>query len=219
MVMKSDQHVQQDVSDELRWEPSINASDIGVVVQDGVVTLTGQVGSYAEKWHAERAAQRVHGVRALTLDIEIMLPGSSHRNDVDIALAIAHAFRWSVYLPTDAIKVVVEQGYVTLSGEVNWDYQRVAAAELVSQLLGVTAVCNQVTLKRETSSTRVKSDIDAALKRRMRDEADSIQVAVDNGDVTLNGSVPSWSEKDLVRHAAWGTTGVHSVIDNLKVAG
>jgi osmotically-inducible protein OsmY len=219
MVMKSDLHVQQDVSDELRWEPSINASDIGVVVKDGVVTLTGRVGSYAEKWHAERAAQRVHGVRALTLDIEIVLPGSSQRSDVYIALAIAHAFRWSVYVPADAIQVAVEHGCVTLSGEVGWDYQRGAAAELVRHMLGVTAVSNQVTLRREISSTRVKSAIDAALKRRVRDEADSIQVAVDNGDVTLNGSVPSWSEKDAVRHAAWGTTGVHTVVDNLKVAG
>lgn len=219
MIMKSDTHVQQDVSDELRWEPSINANDIGVVVKDGVVTLTGHVGSYAEKWHAERAAQRVSGVRALTLEINIVLPGSSQRTDVDIALAIEHAFRWSVYFPTDAVKVVVEQGYVTLSGEVNWDFQRDAAAQLVRQLMGVTGVGNQITLKQDISSTKVKSDIEAALKRRARDEADSIHVALSDGDVTLNGNARSWSEKDLVRHAAWGTHGVHTVIDNIKVAG
>jgi osmotically-inducible protein OsmY len=217
--MKSDTQVQQDVSDELRWEPAINASDIGVVVKDGVVTLTGRVSSYAEKWHAERAAQRVAGVRALTLDIHIVLPGASLRTDVDLALAIEHAFRWSVYLPSDAIKVIVERGFVTLTGQVDWDFQRGAATELVRHLTGVTGVSNHIALRQEISSTRVKSDIDAALKRRARDEADSIQVAVSEGDVTLNGNVPSWSEKDLVRHAAWGTPGVHTVVDNLKVAG
>ena len=219
IVMKSDTQVQQDVSDELRWEPSINASDIGVVVTEGVVTLTGHVSSYAEKWHAERAAQRVAGVGALTLEIKIALPGSSHRTDVDIALAIEHAFQWSLYFPKDTIQVVVEQGYVTLSGTVQWDFQRDAATKLVRHLIGVTGVRNQIGLRQETSSALVKSDIEAALRRRTRSEPDNIHVTVSDGDVTLSGKVPTWSEKDLARHAAWGTSGVHSVVDNLEVAG
>ena len=216
--MKTDQQVQQDVIAELRWEPSVNASDIGVLVKDGVVTLTGHVESYAEKWHAERAAQRVSGVGALTLEIHIALPGSSQRKDVDIALAIEHALTWSIAIPKDAIKVVVEGGWVTLSGEVCWDYQREAAASTVRYLLGVTGVSNQIVLKPGISSIAVKSDIDAALKRRAHNEAEKIDVAVHDGDVTLSGKVLSWSEKDLVRYSAWGTPGVRNVVDNLKVA-
>lgn len=216
--MKTDKQVQQDVIAELLWEPSVNAGDIGVEVKDGIVTLAGHVSSYAEKWDAERAAQRVVGVKALAIEMDVNLPGSSHRNDVDIARAVENALQWSIYVPSDAIKAMVEHGHVTLSGEVHWEYQREAAAKAVRYLMGVTGVSDQITLKPEVSSSVVKSDIEAALKRRAHDEAQKIAVTVKGADVTLSGKVPSWSERNLVRYSAWGTSGVRNVVDNLTVS-
>lgn len=216
--MKADLQVQQDVIAELRWEPSVNANDIGVLVKDGIVTLTGHVSSFGEKWHAERAAQRVAGVRALTLEIDVILPGTSVRSDVDIAQAIQHALNWSIHIPRNSVQVMVERGHVTLLGAVHWDYQRQAAVHLIRYLMGVTGVSNQIDLKPEVSSKLVKSDIEAALKRRAHDEAQRIDVTVHEGDVTLSGKVPNLHEKDLVRHSVWATPGVRNVIDQLQVA-
>jgi osmotically-inducible protein OsmY len=216
--MKTDKQVQQDVIAELLWEPSVNAGDIGVEVKDGIVTLAGHVGSYAEKWDAERAAQRVVGVKALAIEMDVNLPGSSHRNDVDIARAVENALLWSIYVPKDAVKAMVERGYVTLTGEVHWEYQHEAAAKAVRYLMGVTGVSDQISLKPTVLSAVVKSDIEAALKRRAHNEAQEIAVSVHGTDVTLSGKVPSWSERNLVRYSAWGTTGVRNVVDNLTVA-
>jgi len=215
--MKTDQQVQQDVIAELRWEPSVNAANIGVEVKDGIVTLTGHVNSFAEKWDAERAAQRVVGVKALAIEMDVNLPGSSHRHDADIARAVENALEWSIYVPQDAIKVMVDHGHVTLKGEVQWEYQREAADKAVRYLMGVTGISDQITLKHGISSSVVKSDIEAALKRRAHDEAQNISVSVKGADVTLSGKVPSWADRILVRYSAWGTKGVLNVIDNLTV--
>lgn len=217
-LMKTDQQVQQDVIAELLWEPSISAGDIGVEVKDGIVTLAGHVSSFAEKWDAERAAQRVVGVKALAIEMDVTLPGSSQRHDADIARAVEHALQWSTYVPQDSIKVMVEQGHVTLMGEVHWEYQRAAAAGAVRYLMGVTGVSDQITLRPEVSSSLVKTDIEAALKRRAHDEAQKIAVSVQGADVTLSGKVPSWADRILVRYSAWGTSGVRNVVDNLTVA-
>lgn len=216
--MKTDQQVQQDVIAELLWEPSVSAAGIGVEVKDGIVTLAGHVSSFAEKWDAERAAQRVVGVKALAIEIDVNLPGSSHRHDADIARAVENALEWSTYVPQGAVKVMVERGYVTLTGEVEWDYQREAAAKAVRYLMGVTGVSDQITLKPEVSSIAVKSDIEAALKRRAHNDAQKIAVSVKGADVTLSGKVPNWSARNLVRYSAWGTSGVRHVVDNLTVA-
>ena len=215
--MKTDTQLQQDVLAELKWEPSVNAAKIGVEVKDGVVTLAGHVDSYAEKWDAERASQRVTGVKALATEIDVSLPGSSRRNDADIAQSAVSALQWTTFLPKDSIKIVVEAGWVTLTGEVNWEYQRQSAAAAVRYLLGVTGVSDQISIKPKVSAGAVKTDIEAALKRHAHADAQKISVSVSGADVTLSGRVPTWSERDMARNSAWGTPGVKNVVDNMTV--
>ena len=216
--MKTDTQLQQDVIAELKWEPSVNAAQIGVEVKDGIVTLAGHVSSYAEKWDAERAAQRVSGVKALAIEMDVKLAGSSKRTDADIARSAGNVLEWATYLPKDSVKVMVESGWITLSGEVDWEYQRQAAAKGVRYLMGVTGVSDQIVLKNpKVSLSAVKSEIEAALKRRATADAQKISVEVHGADVTLTGKVHSWSERDLARHSAWGTSGVQNVVDNMTV--
>lgn len=218
MHMKTDDQLQQDVLAELAWEPSVNAAQIGVEVKDGIVTLAGHVCSFIEKWEAERAAQRVSGVRGLAVEMDINLPGSNQRSDADIAHSVENALQWMTYAPQDAIKVMVERGWVTLTGEVAWEYQRKAATDGIRGLMGVTGVSNQVTIKQLTTSNAVKADIEAALKRRAHTDGQNISVEVHGNDVTLRGRVQSWSERDLVTSCAWGSAGVHNVCDNITVS-
>ena len=215
--MKTDSQLQQDVLAELKWEPSVHAAEIGVEVKDGVVTLAGHVGSYSEKWNAERAAQRVAGVRALAVEMDVKLLGSSQRNDADIARSAESSLQWTTFLPKDAIKVKVEKGWVTLTGQVEWQYQRESAANAVRYLMGVTGVSDEIAIKPKVSSTAVKSDIEAALKRRAPADAHKINVDVKGADVTLTGTVSSWAERDLATHSAWGTPGVHNVVDKMTM--
>ena len=216
--MKTDAQIQQDVIAELKWEPAVNAALIGVEVKDGIVTLAGHVSSFAEKWDAERAAQRVSGVKALAVEMEIKLPGSSQRNDVDIARSAENVLQWTTYLPKDNVKVMVESGWITLTGEVDWEYQRKAAAGAVRNLIGVTGVSNQIGITSRANASSVKSDIEAALKRRANDDGRKITVEVRGGDVTLTGMVESWSERELARHSAWSSPGVRNVVDNMILA-
>jgi osmotically-inducible protein OsmY len=213
--MKTDAQLQQDVLAELKWEPSVHAAEIGVEVKDGVVTLAGHVGSYSEKWSAERAAQRVSGVKALAVEMDVNLSGSSKRNDGDIAHSAESALRWTTFLPEHAVKVKVESGWVTLTGIVDWQYQRQMAADAVRSLMGVTGVSDDIAIKSTVSSHAVKSDIEAALKRRATSDARKVHVEVNGADVTLTGTVHSWSERELATHSAWGTTGVRNVIDKM----
>lgn len=216
--MKTDSQLQQDVLAELAWEPSVNAAQVGVEVKDGIVTLAGHVGSFVEKWEVERAAQRVSGVRGLAVEMDVNLPGSSRRNDVDIVRSVENALQWMTYVPQDAIKVLVESGWVTLTGEVAWEYQRKAATDGVRGLMGVTGVSDQISIKHMASSKGVKADIEAALKRRAHTDGQNISVEVHGADVTLRGRVHSWSERDLVASCAWGSAGVHSVSDKITVS-
>lgn len=215
--MKTDAQLQFDVNEELDWDPSIHAEDIGVAVHDGVVTLTGHVNTFAEKWEAERASQRVAGVKALSVEIDVTLPGSSTRTDADIARSAENVLEWNSYVPRNRVKVLVEGGTITLSGEVSRDYQRRAATESVRTLMGVKGVTNQMTLPLSMPSDNVKTDIEAALQRRVPDDAKHISVNVKGGDVTLTGTVHCWSERDQARRTAWGTAGVRSVNDNLTM--
>ncbi len=215
--MKTDVQLQQDVSAELKWEPSINAAQIGVEVKDGIVTLAGQVDSYSEKMDAETAAQRVTGVKGLAIEINVKLPGESHRKDVDIAHAAENVLSWSNYVQPDVVKVMVEKGWVTLSGQVRWDFERRGAAAVIRHLTGVVGVTDQITLKEKVSSKVVKDDIETSLKRRIKNGSDDIVVDVKGTDVTLSGTVHSWSERDLASHAAWNSPGVWNVVDNLVV--
>lgn len=215
--MKTDTQLQQDVIAELRWDPAVNAAQIGVEVKNGIVTLAGHVENYAEKWEAERAAQRVAGVRALAVEMDVRLPGASRRTDSDIARSAQNVLQWTSYLAKDAVKVVVENGELTLSGTVDWEYQRNSAASAVRYLMGVTRINNDISVRPAVSLAAVKSDIEAALKRLASADAHNIRVEVNGTDITLSGSVHSMAERDLARHSAWGTPGVHNVIDNLVV--
>ena len=215
--MKTDVQVQQDVIAELNWEPAVNATLIGVTVSDGVVTLSGHVDSFAAKWNAERAAQRVCGVKALAVEVTVTLPGSSKRIDADIARTAENVLQWTT-AARDAVKVLVENGWITLTGELDWDYQREEAARAVRHLMGVVGVSDQITIRNQASSTVVKSDIEAALRRRAHADGQQISVQVHGGDVTLSGPVHSWSERRLAKDTAWSAPGVMSVIDNMSIA-
>ena len=215
--MKTDSQLQQDVMAELKWEPSVHAAQIGVEVKNGVVTLAGEVSSYVEKLNAEAAAQRVCGVKALTVDMKIKLSNNGKRTDVEIAESAKNILGWTSSIPADAVKVMVEGGWLTLSGDVEWQYQRQDAASSVRYLSGVIGVSNQIAIKPALSATVVKSDIEAALKRRAVADAKSIGVEVKGAEVTLTGTVHSWAERDLARHSAWGSSGVLNVVDNTNL--
>lgn len=216
-MMKTDAQLQADVTAELNWDPSVHAPQVGVEVSDGIVTLLGHVSSYADKWNAERAAQRVAGVRALAVEIQVHLPGSSKRTDTDIAHAIGNILEWSSYLPKNQVKVLVEHGWVTLSGQVEWEYQRKAATAMVAHLMGVTGVSNQMGVVPRITSDAIQADIQAALKRRAQADGEHILVQVQGTHVTLSGTVQSWSERKLANHSAWNTPGVRTVSDHLTM--
>ena len=218
-MTKTDMQIQQDVLAELAWEPSLDAAAIGVEVKDGIVTLAGHVRSFNEKWEAECAAQRVGGVKAIAIEIDVKLPGDSTRTDADIARSAENVIDWMTYLPKDAVKVVVEHGWITLKGEVDWAFQKDGVHSALRSLMGVTGVSDQIALKGRVSLSAVKADIEAALHRRAHAEAQDIAVSVDGTDVTLTGTVHSLSERSLARRTAWSTPGVHRVIDHMTVAG
>lgn len=215
--MKTDRELQDDVLAELDWEPSVNAGHIGVEVTDGVVTLQGRVGNYEEKWAAEQAAKRVLGVRGIAMNIDVVLKDGLARNDTDIAIAAENAFDWSASIPNGAIKVLVENGWVTLSGDVQWPFIREAAEKVVRTLVGVKGVTNHVTISPPVEPRDIKTKIEAALYRRAHIDTKAIKVTVAKGTVTLTGQVDSLAERDTVEHAAWSTPGVRVVVDNLMV--
>jgi osmotically-inducible protein OsmY len=216
--MKTDKQIQQDVIAELYWEPSVVGTHIGVEVSDGIVTLAGHVPSYPEKLIAERAAQRVSGVQALVSELDVRLVGSSKRDDAEIARAAESALHGIAHFPPASVKVMVEDGRVTLSGGLEWNYQRQTAANAVHHIVGITGVSNEILIAPKVCAAIVKADIEAALKRHAITGAGEVSVAVMGGIVTLSGTVHCWLERDLARDSAWGTPGVRSVLDKMTIA-
>jgi osmotically-inducible protein OsmY len=215
--MKTDAVLQQEVRDQLKWEPAVPSNGIDVTVKDGVVTLTGEVRSFTEEWNAERAARRVAGVKTLALDLTVTTSGSARRSDSDVARAAREVIEAPADLPRHAIKIQVEAGRVTLTGEVDWPYQRQAAVEAVRALAGVTGVIDEIVLEPNVSVGDVKDQIEAAMRRGAYAEADAISVAVHGAEVTLSGTVRSRSKRDLATQSAWSSPGVRSVVDQLTL--
>ena len=215
--MKSDAQIQKNIIEELKWEPSVNHEHIGVSVSDGVVTLTGTVPTFIEKYNAEKAAERVAGVKVIVEKIEVKLPGSSVRDDEDIANAICNLLEWNSLVPKGKIKARVSNGWVVLDGEVAWEYQRKEAEKIVRGLTGVKLVTNNILIKSNIEATGLKEKIEKALMRAAEHESKQIEVKVDGTHVTLSGVVRSYSELKAVEGAAWSAPGVTDVHDNLKI--
>jgi len=214
----TDADIRRNVEAELNFEPAVqNATAIGVAVKGGVTTLTGHVETYAEKWATERAAERVSGVTALVSELDVHLPSSLERTDEDIAQAAVNVINWSPSIPAHSVKVEVSRGWVTLDGAVNWQYQRDAAEDVVRHLAGVRGVSNLISLKSSVSQAVIRSDIEAALKRRAQVDADQIDVAVAGHDVTLTGTVRTYAERKEAERATWAAPGVYSVDNRLSV--
>jgi osmotically-inducible protein OsmY len=215
--MKADNEIKRDVEDELRWDPDIDASDIAVSVKNEVVTLTGFVRSYSQKWQAERDAKRVAGVTAIANDLEVRLPSANQRTDPEIAREAAAAIKSQLPFWYDHIKPVVEKGWITLEGDAEWNFQRERAETAVRHIPGVVGVTNLVTVKPHVSANAVKAKIEEALKRSAEVDASRITVEADGGAVTLRGKVHSWAERTEAERAAWRAPGVTKVDNKISV--
>lgn len=213
-----DRAIQDEVLQELDWEPNVDAAEIGVTVHDGVVTLSGEVKSYVHKQQAEKAAMRVRGVRALANDLEVHMWPTFARNDAQIAQDARTALDLNISVPAERVDVVVSDGIVTLKGEVEWDYQRQAAATSVRALSGVRGVMNQIEVTPRIKPTDLKAKITAAFHRSAQLDAESVKVSVDGGRVTLEGEVSSWAERRAAENTAWAAPGVRGVSNRITVA-
>ncbi len=215
--MKTDHNLKADISAELLWDPAVNAANVGVAVKDGIVTLSGTVDTFLQKHAVERAARRVAGVRGIAVDLEVELAPDGNRSDSEIAHAALHALRWHSLVPHDAIKVEVENGRVTLTGEVNRPYEKASAEQCVRPLVGVKGVTNLITLRALVNQADVAAQIGAAFARHARREAKHITIDVDGSVVTLRGKVDSLAEHDAAIGTAWNAKGVGRVVDELIV--
>ena len=217
--MKTDAQLKADVTDELAWDPAINATHVGVMVQDGVVTLAGHLDSFAEKHAIERAVRRVAGVRGIALDLEVRLASEHQRSDSDIAKAATAALELNSLVPQGKIKVEVENGWITLTGQVDWGYQCASAEQCIRPLAGVRGMSNNISVKPRVQSKDLAAQITAALTRQATREARQIGIEVDGGVVTLTGKVHSMAEHDAAVGVALSARGVARVVDHLQVAG
>jgi osmotically-inducible protein OsmY len=217
--MKTDAQLKADVTDELAWDPAINATHVGVMVQDGVVTLAGHLDSFAEKHAVERAVRRVAGVRGIALDLDVRLPTEHQRTDAEIASAATSALSLNTLVPRGKIQVEVEKGWVTLTGEVDWGYQVASAEQCIRPLAGVRGLHNRITVTPRVKRQDIATQISAALTRQATREARNIGIEVEGGVVTLSGKVHSMAEHDAAVGVAFSAHGVSHVVDHLQVAG
>ncbi|MER2265306.1 BON domain-containing protein [Methylobacterium oxalidis] len=210
--------LRQNIIDELDFEPSIDSANIGVAVDNGIVTLTGHVGSYTERMAAEKAAQRVRGVRGVVEEIKVRFAGETPPRDEDLAQRAVQMLDWSVTVPRNAVQVKVQDGWITLTGQVEWHYQKEEARAALKRLSGVTGIINMIEVTPEVNAADVRAKIEAALRRNAEVEADAIQVTVKDAKVTLEGKVHAWYERNLAENAAWSAPGVRAVVDHLTLA-
>jgi osmotically-inducible protein OsmY len=215
--MKTDSELQKDVMTELEWEPSIKPAEIGVSVRDGVVMLSGYVDSYIKRWVAERVAARVFGVKGVSEELKVRLPDSLKRPDEEIARVVSDALGWNVFVPHDRVKVRVRDGVVTLSGEVDWWYQKDAAEDAVRKLAGVVLVINNITIIPTIKPQDVRDKIETAFQRNALLDARRVTVETSGNKVILRGSVRNWAEREQVEQAAWAAPGVSQVESNIMI--
>jgi osmotically-inducible protein OsmY len=215
--MKNNEELQKDVQDAIKWEPLLNAAEIGVTAKDGVVSLTGVVDSYSKKLEAEAAAKSVAGVKAVVEKIEIKFSSSWNKSNADIANEVLAALksRWDV--PSDKVKVTVQDGWVTLAGELSWNYQKDAAKDAINYLSGVKGVTNNIMIKSESKDAIEKKDVESALARNWSVNSQDINVSVSGTKVTLTGTVSSWYQKDEAGRIAWNTPGIWTLDNELEV--
>jgi osmotically-inducible protein OsmY len=213
--VRTDREIQADVLAELRWDPSIQANEIGVAVKEGVVTLTGTVDTYLKKWKAEESTHRVNGVDAVANDITVRTIGE--RTDADIAAAAVHALKWNASVPADKLHVTVDKGWVTLKGEMEWQFQRKEAERAVRGLWGVKGVSNLITIKPSASPAELKKKIEDALVRSAEVDANNITVEVQGSKVVLKGRVRSWAERQEAERTAWLAPGITSVSNQISL--
>jgi osmotically-inducible protein OsmY len=218
MTIMTDEKLERDVISELEWEPSLNAIDIGVSVEDGVVTLRGNVRSFAERFRAERVTGRVFGVTAVVNDLNVRLTTEYRRTDSEIAEAAVTALKWNTLVPPGRVMPLVANGWITLTGTVNWQYKKDAAARAVRYLPGVKGVINNIIVRTQVDATDVRDKIEAALGRSAERDTRRIEITVEDGKVTLSGNVHSTVEREEAERAAWAAPGVQEVDDQLAVS-
>ena len=214
--MKTDIELQSDVLEELRWEPAVTFEGITVSAKDGVITLTGTVPFFAEKLAAERATRRVKGVKAIAEDLSVRVFEYHNHKDTEIAASVANALKWHVWVP-DWVQATVEKGWVSLNGQVKWQYQRNAAEDAVRYLSGVVGISNDISVNPGIEPSDVRKAIEGALKRDAQIDSDNIKVSTAGGKVTLSGKIHSWNQRDDASWAAWSAPGVNEVQNDLAV--
>lgn len=218
-VTQTDQDIQRDILDELNWEPRLRPNEVGVLVEEGVATLTGWVDNYAKKWAAERAAHRVNRVRAVANDLEVRLPTGAERTDAEIGVAATRALEWDAFVPVGNLEVTVSNSWVVLRGDVEWEYQRRAAERSVRRLTSVRGVTNGINVRPRSRPSRdeLRHRIESALVRSVETDAEGINIEVQDETIILEGTVRSWLEREEAERVAWSAPGITAVHNHISV--